>query len=96
VPLAEDRKPLFVGDYVIDGAAPDETPLRVVIDKKSQLKIEKPDVISQRLIHVAADEFCPAGVPSVRLRFEMGEPGPARSLTLIEGEPILVAKRIGG
>jgi hypothetical protein len=96
VPLAEDRKPLFVGDYAIDGAPPEETPFRVLIDKKGQLKIEKVDETSQLMFHVAPDEFCPAGVPSVRIRFEVTGDGPARSLTLIERDPVLVAKRIGG
>jgi hypothetical protein len=94
VPLADDRKKVYVGRYAVEGAA---TPLEVKIDKGGRLTIEiqaEPDYrVSRWINHAGQDEFFPAGVPSVRIRFDV-QGGKARSLTLIEREPVVTANRV--
>ena len=45
--------------------------------------------------HLGGDEFCPAGVPSVRIRFEVRD-GRASAFTIHEDKLILKATRASG
>jgi len=92
-PLADDRKPAFVGAYSIDGAADER--LDVTLDAKGQLSIGKGDIVSRRMHHAGGDEFFPAGVPSVRIRFDV-RGGAARGFTMTEHGATLNATRVAG
>lgn len=95
-PLANELKPAYVGEYALEGMTPDR--LEIKMDTSGQLRIEAKMedgyVISRWIHYLGNGEFYPAGVGSVRLRFEVAG-NKARSLTLVEREPILTAKRIG-
>lgn len=92
-PLADERKPAFVGTYAIDGAADER--LDVTLDAKNQLSIGKGSFVSRRMHHAGGEEFFPAGVPSVRIRFDVRE-GAARSLTMTENGAVIAATRVAG
>lgn len=92
-PLADERKPLFVGSYAIDGAAGER--LDVTLDAKGQLSIGKGELVSRRMHHAGGDEFYPAGVPSVRIRFDVRD-GAARAFTMTEQGAVIAATRVAG
>jgi hypothetical protein len=95
-PLDDARKPAYVGDYSVEGAG--DTRVRITLDDNKRLSMEMDDVAgyknSQRIHYLGDDAFYPAGVPSVQVRFAM-ENEIARSLTIVRGEPLLVANRVG-
>jgi hypothetical protein len=95
-PLDDSRKPAYVGDYMVEGAG--DARVRVTLDDNKRLSLETDDVAgwknSNRIHYLGDDAFYPAGVPSVQVRFAM-ENEIARSLTIVRGEPMLVANRVG-
>lgn len=65
-----------------------------VIADKGKLWLATPDA-ARRQMHLVSDyEFYPSGVPSVRIRFAV-QNGQSNSLTIVQHEPIVTARRVG-
>lgn len=93
LPLSDDEKQMCTGEYAF-GREPSHT-LTVSIDKNGRLNIKRaPDGANRVLFHQGNHEFHPAGAPAVRIRFEVKDMQ-ARSLTIIDGEPVMTAQRTG-
>jgi hypothetical protein len=69
LPLAEESRAAYEGVYVYGPAEADRFTIRAA---KTGLEFAKGD-LSVRLHQVGQDEFFPAGVPSVRFRFTLGD-----------------------
>lgn len=90
--LTDGQRETYVGRYRF-GPAPDEV-LEVFI-KKGQLAIRRGSDSSRTMHFVGGHDFFPAGAPSVRLRFEVGE-ATAQRLTVIDHKPLVAATRVPG
>lgn len=93
-PLPTEHKNALAGQY-----RSDETDVRVEcrVNRnglfEARLQVGK-EVVPPRILHyMGNDEFFPAGVPSVRFRFEL-ENGTAKAVTIHANSPILTAKRV--
>jgi hypothetical protein len=93
--LPDDRKQAYVGEYAIEGADDERLAIRLTPNGPFRLELKDPagEALHRSLYPAAMDEFCPVGVPSVRLRFEVRD-GKAQTLTLVEHEPVVVASSI--
>lgn len=94
-PLADDRKTAYTGEYALADASDER--VQITLSGAGQLSIGLKDELgyssSRRIHHLGNDEFFPAGVPSVRVRFVMsGEK--ALTLTIVDRTPVLVANRV--
>ncbi len=92
LPLTDGQREPYVGLYRF-GPAPDDV-LEVFV-KKGQLAIRRGTDSSRTMHFVGGHDFFPAGAPSVRLRFEVGEAA-AQRLTVIDHEPLVAAMRMPG
>lgn len=94
-PLAEGQQQRYVGRYALDGEGGQRIAVRA--GARGQLTLELRDVdgetISRMLQYRGTDEFSPAGVPSVRLRFDVRD-GRAASLAVVDREPVVTARRV--
>ncbi len=92
--LPAERKNLYVGKFASTEA---DVRLEFRINKGGQLVVDvqvaKAEPVPRFVHYLGGDEFFPAGVPSVRFKFSVTD-GKAQSVTIREGEPILLAKRI--
>ena len=87
-PLVAERRKLFAGVYQIEGGP------------RAEIKLLSPDQLgllvegaSPRLHHAGNEVFYPAGVPRVRVEFEMKEGKPA-GMRITDGPLVVHAKRI--
>lgn len=88
-PLADADLTAILGTYRF-GAGPRD--VLVVATSKEFVEVQRPGGSARRLTHLGDRGFSPAGAEAVRLRFS-GE-SPARTLTVHDGEPALVAERV--
>ena len=87
-PLDRERRKLFAGVYQIEGGP------------RAEVKLLSPDQLglmvesaSPRLHHAGNEVFYPAGVPRVRVEFEMKNGKPA-GMRITDGPMVVQAKRI--
>jgi hypothetical protein len=94
--LPDERKPAYAGEYAIEGAPEQRLTVRLARNGQFQIELKNPagEALTRGIYPAAMDEFCPVGVPSVRLRFDVRN-GKAQTLTLVEREPVVVARRVG-
>lgn len=91
LPLTEDDARRYLGAYAFGPAAADRF---VVRWNKDKLMFVKGDDANRPLHRVAEHEFFPAGVPSIRITFDI-DAAQATALRITDPRPVLTAKRIG-
>jgi hypothetical protein len=95
-PLAADRRPRYLGQFASERA---DLKLACRLNKAGQLVVDLQAGDAQsgnRVIHyLGGDEFFPAGVPSVRIRFALDREK-ATSVTLRGSVPETALHRTGG
>lgn len=93
LPLSEAEMNALAGSYGFD----DGTGRTLLVTVKGGALFAKrlPDGAARTIYHVGGNEFHPAGSRAVRLRFDVRE-GRAVAVTIIDGKPVLNARRLEG
>lgn len=89
-PLTAEEKERYAGTYAHGGSESERFVIRV---EKERLEFLAPGGTPNRIHHLGNDEFFPAGVPSVRLRFVVRD-GRGVSVTIVDHEPVVAAERL--
>ncbi|CAG0978673.1 hypothetical protein PHYC_01644 [Phycisphaerales bacterium] len=89
-PLRAEARERYAGTYAHGGGESERFVVRV---EKERLEFLAPGGTPNRLHYLGNDEFFPAGVPSVRLRFESRD-GRVVSVTIVDHEPVVAAERL--
>jgi len=90
-PLSEEQRSAYLGTYSYGAADADRFVIK--LDDRQRLVFQKDEEGSRQIHHLGAHEFYPAGVFSVRLRFDARD-GPAAAVTIVDHEPVVTAKRV--
>ena len=92
LPLTDVEKRMYAGEYSF-GKEPSHA-FKVSIDRNNRLIITRqPEGTNLVMFHQGDHEFHPAGAPAVRIRFQV-KGDQALSLTIVDGKPVLTAKRV--
>jgi hypothetical protein len=89
-PLTEDERKPYLGRFRFGPGPADE--FAVTLDRQSRLRILRPGGNDHMIYYLGDNEFFPAGVPAVRIRFEVKN-GQAAALTIIDHGPLVTATR---
>ncbi len=84
---------IYIGTYRFGGS--DTDVMHLLVNRRKKLTIQRPGQTPRTLVPIEAHSFFPAGVPSVRIEFEV-ESGSARAVSIRDGTINVRAVRSAG